>query len=126
MKRLLLELGGKGAGIVFDDADLKTAIGAIASVWAFHSGQICTAPTRVLAQRGVYDQLVGGLERRGRAGSRSATRSSRTPSSARSSPTCSATASRRYIQTGRREGGELVAGGERPDLEHRASTSRPR
>ncbi len=61
MKRLLLELGGKGAGIVFDDADLKTAIGAIASAWAFHSGQICTAPTRVLAQRGIYDQLVSGL-----------------------------------------------------------------
>ena len=31
------------------------------STWAFHSGQICTAPTRVLAQRGVYDQVVAGL-----------------------------------------------------------------
>src|SRR5690606_18420296 len=62
MKRLLLELGGKGAGIVFDDADLKTAIGTISSVWAFHSGQICTAPTRVIAQRGVYDQVVAGLQ----------------------------------------------------------------
>ena len=31
MKRLLLELGGKGAGIVFDDADLRTAIGTISS-----------------------------------------------------------------------------------------------
>ncbi|MDD9372090.1 MAG: aldehyde dehydrogenase family protein [Acidimicrobiales bacterium] len=61
MKRLLLELGGKGVGLVFDDADLKTAIGAISSVWAFHSGQICTAPTRVVAQRGIYDQLVSGL-----------------------------------------------------------------
>src|SRR3546814_12172939 len=61
MKRLLLELGGKGAAIVFDDADLKTAISTIASVWAFHSGQICTAPTRVIAQRGVYDQVVAGL-----------------------------------------------------------------
>src|SRR3546814_16480173 len=60
MKRLLLELGGKGAAIVFDDADLKTAISTIASVWAFHSGKICTAPTRVIAQRGVYDQVVAG------------------------------------------------------------------
>ena len=51
MKRLLLELGGKGACIVFDDADLKAAIGGISSVWGFHSGQICTAPTRVIAQR---------------------------------------------------------------------------
>src|SRR5207249_2260989 len=34
MKRLLLELGGKGAGLVFDDADLRTAIGTITSAWA--------------------------------------------------------------------------------------------
>ena len=31
-------------------------------MWAFHSGQICTAPTRVIAQRAVYDQVVGGLQ----------------------------------------------------------------
>jgi acyl-CoA reductase-like NAD-dependent aldehyde dehydrogenase len=61
MKRLLLELGGKGACVVFDDADLKAAIGGIASVWGFHSGQICTAPTRVIVQRSVHDQLVEGL-----------------------------------------------------------------
>ncbi|MBJ7382102.1 MAG: aldehyde dehydrogenase family protein, partial [Acidimicrobiia bacterium] len=46
MKRQLLELGGKGGALVLDDADPKTAIGMISSVWAFHSGQICTAPTR--------------------------------------------------------------------------------
>ena len=61
MKRLLLELGGKGAAIVFDDADLKNAIGNISSTWTFHSGQICTSPTRVVAQRGIYDELVGKL-----------------------------------------------------------------
>lgn len=61
MKRLLLELGGKGAAIVFDDADLKNAISNISSTWTFHSGQICTSPTRVVAQRGVYDELVGKL-----------------------------------------------------------------
>jgi acyl-CoA reductase-like NAD-dependent aldehyde dehydrogenase len=62
MKRLLLELGGKGASIIFDDADLKKAIAGTGSVWSFHSGQICTAPTRVLAQRGVYDHVVAGLQ----------------------------------------------------------------
>lgn len=61
MKRQLMELGGKGACIVFDDADLKAAIGGISSVWGFHSGQICTSPTRVIVQRGVHDQLVAGL-----------------------------------------------------------------
>lgn len=63
MKRQLMELGGKGACIVFDDADLKAAIGGISSVWGFHSGQICTSPTRVIVQRGVYDHLVGGLQK---------------------------------------------------------------
>ena len=52
MKRQLMELGGKGACIVFDDADLKAAIGGISSVLGFHSGQICTSPTRVIVQRG--------------------------------------------------------------------------
>ncbi|MGV3758857.1 MAG: aldehyde dehydrogenase family protein, partial [Actinomycetota bacterium] len=62
MKRLLLELGGKGAAIVFEDADLKTAVGTISSVWAFHSGQICTAPTRVIVHRSRYDEVVSGLQ----------------------------------------------------------------
>jgi acyl-CoA reductase-like NAD-dependent aldehyde dehydrogenase len=46
---------------VFDDADLKAAVGGIASVWGFHSGQICTAPTRVIVHRSVHDHLVAGL-----------------------------------------------------------------
>jgi acyl-CoA reductase-like NAD-dependent aldehyde dehydrogenase len=61
MKRLLLELGGKGAAVVFDDADLDKAVAGIASVWGFHSGQICTAPTRAIVHRSRYDELVGKL-----------------------------------------------------------------
>jgi len=63
MKRLLLELGGKGAGIVLADADLPTAVAAIGSTWAFHSGQICTAPTRALVHRSRYQELVAALAR---------------------------------------------------------------
>ena len=61
MTRLLLELGGKGASLIFDDADLDAAVAGTGSTWAFHSGQICTAPTRVLVQRGVYDEVVERL-----------------------------------------------------------------
>jgi len=43
MKRQLMELGGKGAALVFDDANLKAAAGGIGSVFTFYSGQICTA-----------------------------------------------------------------------------------
>lgn len=116
MKRLLLELGGKGAGLVFDDADLKTAISTIASVWAFHSGQICTAPTRVIAQRGVYDQVVAGLQAaagRMKVGD---------PLAADTvvGPLISGLQRDRVealIQAGVDQGGELVAGGARPDME---------
>jgi acyl-CoA reductase-like NAD-dependent aldehyde dehydrogenase len=61
MKRLLLELGGKGAALVFDDADVATAVKSIGSVWTFHSGQICTAPTRAIVHRSRYDEVVEGL-----------------------------------------------------------------
>jgi acyl-CoA reductase-like NAD-dependent aldehyde dehydrogenase len=61
MKRNLLELGGKGAGIVFEDADIAKAVAGFVSVWAFHSGQICTAPTRAVVHRSVYDQVVSAL-----------------------------------------------------------------
>ncbi|MEY3679941.1 MAG: aldehyde dehydrogenase family protein [Ilumatobacteraceae bacterium] len=61
MKRQLLELGGKGAALVMDDADVAKAVGAIQSVWAFHSGQICTAPTRAIVHRSRYDELVSAL-----------------------------------------------------------------
>jgi phenylacetaldehyde dehydrogenase len=61
MKRLLMELGGKGAAVVLADADIPTAVRNIVSVWAFHSGQICTAPTRVVAHRSIYQELVDGL-----------------------------------------------------------------
>jgi len=61
MKRQLQELGGKGACVITADADLDKAVAGIASVWAFHSGQICTAPTRVIVHRSRYDELVARL-----------------------------------------------------------------
>ena len=115
MKRLLLELGGKGAGLVFDDADLKTSIGAIASAWAFHSGQICTAPTRVIAQRGIYDQLVEGLA----FASTKLQVGDPLDASTVVGPVISAAQRDRiegYIRVGAGEGGSVVAGGERPAL----------
>jgi acyl-CoA reductase-like NAD-dependent aldehyde dehydrogenase len=61
MKRMLLELGGKGAAVVFDDANIDLAVTAIGSVYAFHSGQICTAPTRAVVHRSRYQELVDRL-----------------------------------------------------------------
>ena len=61
MKRLLLELGGKGAAVVLEDADVKQALTCIASTWAFHSGQICTAPTRAVVHVSKVDEVIAGL-----------------------------------------------------------------
>jgi acyl-CoA reductase-like NAD-dependent aldehyde dehydrogenase len=58
VKRVSLELGGKSAHIIFNDADLEAAsTTAGMAVWGA-SGQVCTAGTRVLVQRDVYDDVV--------------------------------------------------------------------
>ena len=58
MKRQLLELGGKGAAIISTTPISTTAVGGVSSTWTFHSGQICTAPTRAIVHRSKYDELV--------------------------------------------------------------------
>ena len=91
-------------------------IGAISSVWAFHSGQICTAPTRVVAQRGVYDQLVAGLQA---AAGHMKVGDPLAPDTV-VGPVISATQRDRieaYVRSGADEGGSVLAGGQRPDLE---------
>ncbi|PPF89539.1 carnitine dehydratase [Subtercola sp. Z020] len=59
-----LELGGKSANIVFDDADLDRAvIGAVAGIFAA-GGQTCIAGSRLLVQAGVYDEMVSRVSAR--------------------------------------------------------------
>ncbi len=62
MKRVLMELGGKGALVMTSDADVNAACMGIATTWGFHSGQICTAPTRVICHRSIYEQTVETLK----------------------------------------------------------------
>ena len=57
IKRVSLELGGKGANLVFDDADEK-AVSRGARHCFNNSGQSCNAPTRMLVERSAYDQAV--------------------------------------------------------------------
>jgi phenylacetaldehyde dehydrogenase len=113
MKRLLLELGGKGAAVVFDDADIAAAIMAIGSTWAFHSGQICTAPTRAVIHRSIYDQVVDKLA--SFAGALKVGDPLELDTVV--GPVISGVQQQRildYIGTGRQQG-EVVAGGNRPE-----------
>ncbi|MGE5408513.1 MAG: gamma-aminobutyraldehyde dehydrogenase [Syntrophothermus sp.] len=61
LKRVHLELGGKAPVIVFDDVEIATAMETIAATGYYNAGQDCTAATRVLAAKSVYDDVVNGL-----------------------------------------------------------------
>ena len=66
LKRVHLELGGKAPVVVFDDVDMETAMETIAGTGYYNAGQDCTAATRVLAAKGVYDDVVNGLSAQAR------------------------------------------------------------
>jgi 1-pyrroline dehydrogenase len=61
LKRVHLELGGKAPVVVFDDADLEAVVATLAEAGYYNSGQDCTAPCRVIAGPGLYEDLVASL-----------------------------------------------------------------
>ena len=61
LKRVHLELGGKAPVVIFDDADMETAMETIAGTGYYNAGQDCTAATRVLASAKIHDDVVSGL-----------------------------------------------------------------
>ncbi|MCA9509549.1 MAG: aldehyde dehydrogenase family protein, partial [Myxococcales bacterium] len=115
LKRMLLELGGKGAALVLDDADVANAVRMIGSTFTFHSGQICTAPTRAIVHRSRFDEVVAGLA------ALAAGLPVGVPTDPKTvvGPVISAAQRDRieaWIATAREDGGDVVAGGERPAL----------
>lgn len=63
VKRVTLELGGKSANIIFADADIAVAAAAAPYAVFDNAGQDCCARSRILVQRTVYDEFIGGLQR---------------------------------------------------------------
>jgi aldehyde dehydrogenase (NAD+) len=63
-KKLTLELGGKGANIVFDDAPIDQAVEGIVNGIFFNQGQVCCAGSRLLVQESIHDELLDSLKRR--------------------------------------------------------------
>ena len=116
LKRLGLELGGKSPHIIFDDADLDSAATtAAAAVWG-HSGQVCTAGSRVLVQRGVHDELVAEMVKRSKdmkIGSAFSEDTHMGPliSQEQLDKVCS------YVSTGREQGADIALGGGRKGKE---------
>jgi acyl-CoA reductase-like NAD-dependent aldehyde dehydrogenase len=62
-----LELGGKAPVVIFDDADVEAAVGILTEMAYYNSGQDCTAPCRVVAGPGIFDDFVAGLSDAARA-----------------------------------------------------------
>ncbi len=63
-KRLTLELGGKAANVIFDDAPVDQAVEGIVNGIFFNQGHVCCAGSRLLVQESVHDLVVDRLKRR--------------------------------------------------------------
>ncbi len=112
-KRLSLEMGGKNAQIVLDDADLELAVEGV--LWgAFGTtGQRCTATSRLILQDGIHDQFVTRLVERARALRLGDGRVAGTDVGPLVHE-ASREKVERYVAIGREEGATLACGGARP------------
>jgi aldehyde dehydrogenase (NAD+) len=63
-KKVTLELGGKAANILFDDAPIDQAVEGIVNGIFFNQGHVCCAGSRLLVQESVYDDVLAALKRR--------------------------------------------------------------
>jgi aldehyde dehydrogenase (NAD+) len=64
LKKVSLELGGKSPNIILADADLEAAIRGASGGVFFNQGEVCSAGSRILVERGVYDRFLEGLNER--------------------------------------------------------------
>ncbi|WP_433474223.1 aldehyde dehydrogenase [Spirillospora sp. CA-142024] len=113
--RVTLELGGKSAAIICDDADLDAVVPALLPMALMVNGQACIAQTRVLVPRHRRAEIVDALA--------GALRGQRVGDPADPETTVGPMVSERqrdrvagYVETGRSEGARVVVGGERLDL----------
>ncbi|CAG9200830.1 Putative aldehyde dehydrogenase DhaS [Paraburkholderia sabiae] len=111
-KRVTLELGGKSANVIFADANIDNAVRAAASGIFFNTGQVCSAGSRILAHRDVYDEVVERLAARAQ-GIKVGDPNERETTMG---PLVSAAQMKTvldYVEIGRNEGASIVTGGAR-------------
>jgi aldehyde dehydrogenase (NAD+) len=111
-KRVSLELGGKSANVIFDDADLDAAARAAAAGIFFNAGQVCSAGSRVLVQENAYDEVVERLAAR----AKSLRMGDLLDRNTSLGPVISEKQMKSildYVDIGQKEGASLVTGGER-------------
>ncbi|HEY0341909.1 MAG TPA: aldehyde dehydrogenase family protein, partial [Steroidobacteraceae bacterium] len=112
LKRVTLELGGKSANIIFPDADIDAAVKAAGSGIFFNTGQVCSAGSRILAHKDIYDEVVERLVARAKGVRVGNPRDAGTSMG----PLVSQVQMNRvleYIDIGKREGAQVAIGGAR-------------
>lgn len=114
--KLSLELGGKSPNILFEDADLDSAInGVVAGVFAA-SGQSCVAGSRLLVQRSIHDEVLERLRKRAqtiRIGDPADTETEMGPMATQAQ----LQTVERMVAQAQADGARLIYGGNRPDIE---------
>jgi acyl-CoA reductase-like NAD-dependent aldehyde dehydrogenase len=114
LKRVTLELGGKSANIIFADANLKRAVRGVTAGIFYNQGELCTAGSRVLVERSIFEQFQAMLveaAQKTKVGDGLA-------DGTQMGPLVSEEQLERvlgYVEKGKAEGGTLVAGGSRLD-----------
>ncbi len=115
VKKVTLELGGKSANIILDDADINLAVNGACFGTFFHQGQICESGTRVLVPAKIYDEFVDKMKKRAeeiRVGYQLLSTSHMGPLA----NTAQLATVERYVKLGREEGATLLTGGKRVEV----------
>jgi len=115
VRAVSLELGGKNAGVVFDDADLDAALDGIGRAVFANTGQVCLGTERLYVQRGIFEQFAQGLARKAknyRFGDPFSDATSMGPLVSEEH----LSKVERYYELARISGAETLTGGGRPDV----------
>jgi aldehyde dehydrogenase (NAD+) len=112
MKKVSLELGGKSANIILNDADLTIAVDGALYAFLYHSGQACDSGTRLFVQEGIYNEFMNKFLQRISEVKINTTKEA----GAGYGPVVNEkqyNTIMNYINMTKKEGGKLLAGGER-------------
>jgi acyl-CoA reductase-like NAD-dependent aldehyde dehydrogenase len=115
LKRITLELGGKSPNIVFPDADLDAAVRGATTGIFYGKGEVCAAGSRLLVDTSIRDEFIDKVAARAKKMTPGDPLDPKTRLGAIASKTQLDT-DLRYIETAKREGATLVAGGLRADI----------
>ncbi len=115
VKKVTLELGGKSANIILDDADMDLAVDGACFGTFFHQGQVCSSGTRVLVHSKIYDEFIEKMKKRAEAlriGYQLDPTSHLGPLVSKEQ----LATVEGYVKIGKEEGAELITGGQRAEV----------